>query len=690
MNKGTTPPGKPTLSGAGSKALMAAIKKLSKQIDEANSQIKIPEFGIFGAMDIDIQRLKTMEEAMMRLGRAGAPFAKGGALDRAAQNIGETFDKLVGNAEVGVRAVNGLFSAMEQFGQMAEIDGLAQITTQFAEQAAAFDKFGLSFSQYAQQIELGQNMLNMTKDSILALNQGLMDFSNEMRMMPSVVSRNFQLVAKSLAYDAPKIVEQFKEIQKMSSMTGVSVGTMMGGMGERLDSLPGAASFVGQLNAILGRNVFSPNQIMMMDEADRIVKIREAIQKHPIMGEINKGSKLGKFALRTISKVVNFSREDTRKYLTGELSEAELTDEGRARKDAGKLSLKEQAARAIAGDKGDGGLFAEASEKLRKQMIQNGLSETDRINALGRYTTAIQNLYLSEQDLLRAKERGRFVNVFDQKTRDPDRMNQVIQQGGLKLLKDFGEEGELETILGVNDQEFTNLGGSAQIVRAMSRAPQLRRLLTILQTLPNNKASRNLRNQVRGFIQKAGGTSRMGQTARTRARKSLEKLFDVYKTEIQPFRDTDDEISQLEMAGIELVRRAAGDNLGLVRRMERFARSGDKTAEQMETEAQRLLKIPASTDDATVPTETQSELEKNLQTGFDVLKQSSQNSDKKAGDTEKPNPADGSGFNLDPKTIEAVFAGLQGFFKTLSLELPMEDGTMTAMVGATLKRNGVG
>ena len=162
MNKGTTPPGKPTLSGAGSKALMAAIKKLSKQIDEANSQIKIPEFGIFGAMDIDIQRLKTMEEAMMRLGRAGAPFAKGGALDRAAQNIGETFDKLVGNAEVGVRAVNGLFSAMEQFGQMAEIDGLAQITTQFAEQAAAFDKFGLSFSQYAQQIELGQNMLNMT------------------------------------------------------------------------------------------------------------------------------------------------------------------------------------------------------------------------------------------------------------------------------------------------------------------------------------------------------------------------------------------------------------------------------------------------------------------------------------------------------------------------------------------------
>lgn len=685
MNDPTKPPGG-TIGAAGSKALMAAIKKLSKQIDEANSQIKIPEFGVFGAMDIDIQRLKTMEEAMMRLGRAGAPFAKGGALDRAAQNIGETFDKLVGNAEVGVKAINGLFSAMEQFGQMAEIDGLSQITTQFAEQAAAFDKFGLSFSQYAQQVELGQNMLNMTKDSILALNQGLMDFSNEMRMMPSVVSRNFQLVAKSLSYDAPKIVEQFKEIQKMSSMTGVSVGTMMGGMGERLDSLPGAASFVGQLNAILGRNVFSPNQIMMMDEADRIVRIREEIQKHPIMGEINKGSKLGKFALRTISKVVNFSREDTRKYLTGELSDAELTDEGRARKDDGKLSLKEQAARTIAGDGDAVGLFAKASGKLTEEMIKNGLKEDDRIEALGRYTTAIQNLYLSEQDLLRAKERGRFVNVFDQEKRDQDRVNQAIQQGSLKLLKDFGEEGELETILGVTDQEFTNLGGSAQIVRAMSRAPQLRRLLTILQTLPDNQASRSLREQVRGFIQRAGGDKRMDQDVRTRTRKSLEGLFDIYKTEIQPFRETDDEISQLEMAGIELVRRAAGDNLGLVRRMERFARDGDRSAEQMETEAQRLLKIPASTEGATVPTKTQSELE----TGFDALKQSSQNSGKKAGGDKGLNPAEGGSFNFDPKTIEAVFAGLQGFFKTLSLELPLEDGTMTAMVGATLKRNGVG
>ena len=687
MTGKTPPPGKPNLTGAGSKALMAAIKKLSKQIDEANSQIKIPEFGIFGAMDIDIQRLKTMEEAMMRLGRAGAPFAKGGALDRAAQNIGETFDKLVGNAEVGVRAVNGLFSAMEQFGQMAEIDDLAQITTQFAEQAAAFDKFGLSFSQYAQQVELGQNMLNMTKDSILALNQGLMDFSSEMRMMPSVVSRNFQLVAKSLSYDAPKIVEQFKEIQKMSSMTGVSVGTMMGGMGERLDSLPGAASFVGQLNAILGRNVFSPNQIMMMDEADRIVKIREAIQQHPIMGEINKGSKLGKFALRTISKVVNFSREDTRKYLTGELSDAELTEEGQARRKAGKLSLKEQAARAIAGDKGDGGLFAEASARLTKQMIQNGLSEDKRVEALGRYTTAIQNLYLSEQDLLRAKERGRFVNVFDQKNRDQDRVDQAIQQGGLKLLKDFGEDGELKTILGTSGEEFTELGGAPQIVRAMSRAPQLRRLLTILQTLPNNKASRGLRRQVRGFIQKAGRTSRMDQTARTRARKDLEGLFDIYKTEIQPFRESDDEISQLEMAGIELVRRAAGDNLGLVRRMERFAREGDRSVEDMKQEAKRL-NIPESTATAD-PKKAQTDLEKS----FEILRDTTRkpgNTEKSTGDTEEPNPADGTGFNLDPKTIEAVFAGLQGFFKTLSLELPMEDGTVTAMVGATLKRNGIG
>ena len=681
-NQGGGGPGKPTAGGVvkrGAEGLAAAISALSKQMDEIQSQIQVPEFGLCGAVDSDIQRLASLEKSLRSFARAGAPFAKGGNLNNAISQIGEKFDELVGSADVGIKAVNGLFGAMEQFGQLGEVGTLGKVTMQLAEQAAVFEKFGLGYSQYAQQVELSQNMLNMTKEQILGLNQGLMDFSNEMRLMPGLVSRNFQLVAKSLAYDAPKIVEQFKQIQKMSSQTGVSVGTLMSGMGDRLDSIGGAAQFTGQLNAILGRNAFSPNQIMMMDEAERIVKIREVIQTHPIMGEINSGSKLGKFALRSISKIVGFSKEDTRKYLTGELDPS--------KRPAGSTpSMKEQLSDAISGKDPTGAkLFDSASGKLSAELVKNGQSATENRDALIKNTRMLQNAFLSTQDQVRANERGRNINVFDKNNQALK--DQALRLGQEKLLVDFGETSELENIIpGVNPEE---------IVRATSRMPQLRQMIKTLQTLPQGTAS-SFRKRVGKLIKQLGGATAMTPQQRAEGRDDFNETLQIERSDMIAFRKQDDPISPLEAFGINIVRSVAPNAFGAVRRLQRIARTKSLT----EAELSEAIKGTVGMDGFGISEDQQArimgELGKSGQFGGQE--------DSTGGNTPNlsvplgpsaPNrappipppirPPGEQGFNTN-QSVDYFFAGLQNAFKSMTLEIPLGDGTAEQIVGGVLKR----
>lgn len=663
-------PNKPTAGAVakkGAKGLAAAINKLSKQMDEIQSQIQVPEFGLFGAVDSDIQRLASLEKSLRSFARAGAPFAKGGNLNNAISQIGEKFDELVGSAEVGIKAVNGLFGAMEQFGQLGEVGSLGKVTMQLAEQAAVFEKFGLGYSQYAQQVELSQNMLNMTKDAILGLNQGLMDFSSEMKLMPSLVSRNFQLVAKSLAYDAPKIVEQFKQIQKMSSQTGVSVGTLMGGMGDRLDGIGGAAQFTGQLNAILGRNVFSPNQIMMMDEAERIVKIREVIQAHPIMGEINSGSKLGKFALRSISKIVGFNKEDTRKYLTGEFDPSK-----RGKK---KPSLKEELSDEITGanDSTSKGLFGGATNKLTEAMVTTGQTAKENKEALEKNTRMLQNAFLSTQDQVRANERGRNINVFDKS--DQALKEQALRLGKEKLLVDFGDESELQTFLpGVKQEE---------VVRATSRMPQLRQMIKTLQTLPLTTAS-GFRTRVKDLIQELGGSGKMTAEQRAEGREQYNEMLEIENKEMIAFRQGDNPISPLEAFGINLVRKITPTAFGAIRRLQRIARTKNLTASDLEEELKTALDnenftLGKAMKDLKIP-------EKEIESTLEIVKPAAPVAPTTAPNKVKPSGDTGANAN---QSVDYFFAGLVNAFKSMTLEIPLGDGTAEQIVGGVLKRKGV-
>ena len=300
------------------KELQATVAKLKSRVSnvEAESFIKVREGGILEQTD-DINNLvKDIEQTLSRVAVRGAVFAKGGPLESSLQNAAMFMNKFLGATKPATEAFNALLGSFQQFGTLAETDvGIDLYTDKMTALAGTLREMGLSYGEFNKNVELATYTLNLSAKEVLNLNQGIVDFAKEIKMLPSVVSQNFQLVAKAMAYNAPMIQNEFKKIQQLSATTGVSVGTLMSGFGQKLDTLSGASSFAGKLNSILGQVVFSPNEILMMSESDRMVKVREAIMRHPIYGEIKSGSKLGVFALDTIRGLTGYSREDARRFL---------------------------------------------------------------------------------------------------------------------------------------------------------------------------------------------------------------------------------------------------------------------------------------------------------------------------------------------------------------------------------------
>ncbi len=109
-------------------------------------------------------------------------------------------------------------------------------------------------------------------------------------------------------------------IQKLSQQTGVSVDSLVGTFGKGLDTISGASGFAAQINSLLGSNVFSSTELLMMDEATRMKTVRERIMAdQSIMGAMGRGGVERKFALQSISSAIGMSMDDTRRFLeTGE------------------------------------------------------------------------------------------------------------------------------------------------------------------------------------------------------------------------------------------------------------------------------------------------------------------------------------------------------------------------------------
>jgi len=147
-------------------------------------------------------------------------------------------------------------------------------------------------------------------------NFSIKTLSKDLNMLPDEVSRNFQLVAKNLAYDTNKIKDQFVKFQTMSQKTGIDIGTLSSQFGGKMDTISGASSAAASINTLLGKNQFSATELLMMDDADRAKSIRDAVMGDKnIMKDIDAGGAQGKFAMLSIAESLNMDTDTARRFI---------------------------------------------------------------------------------------------------------------------------------------------------------------------------------------------------------------------------------------------------------------------------------------------------------------------------------------------------------------------------------------
>ncbi len=288
--------GRSTALGIGSAEDIGTIKDLYKALNE--------QFAI-------------SEKSLKNLSQSGAFFVKGGPLMDGLTSSIKEMDALFGNAKMGAESFTFLAKQFKNFQQLAEAqrDSAANLAGELSKQAAVLNELGLSYGAFTENIDFAIYSMGAGAKEVQNLNNSIVELSNQVGMLPEQMSRNFQTVSKSLAYNFTQIKDQFVKIQQLSNETGVSIDNLMGKFGRPMDTISGASQMAAKLNSLLGRNRFSATELLMMTEEDRMTSIRGALMEQGLDQQALAGGVQGKFALQSVQEVLGMGLDDTRRFL---------------------------------------------------------------------------------------------------------------------------------------------------------------------------------------------------------------------------------------------------------------------------------------------------------------------------------------------------------------------------------------
>ena len=274
--------------------------------------------GISDTLSAIAQRGEVATKALRDMAQAGGFFFLDGPAAKGLDPVINNLDKTLGSAEAGAQAFKTLSTTMENFNllNVKMGKGTQLFSAELATQAGMLKQLGMSFNSFQKNADLAIYSLGMNAEEVKKFNFSIKTLSKDLNMLPDEVSRNFQLVAKNLAYDTNKIKDQFVKFQTMSQKTGIDIGTLSSQFGGRMDTIQGASSAAANINTLLGRNQFSATELLMMDDADRAKAIREAVMgDKDIMKDINAGGAQGKFAMLSIAESLNMDRDTARRFI---------------------------------------------------------------------------------------------------------------------------------------------------------------------------------------------------------------------------------------------------------------------------------------------------------------------------------------------------------------------------------------
>lgn len=250
--------------------------------------------------------------AIMALDGARSGFAK-------AMGTGDSYNSTISEVHLSTRefgvdageaaaATQAMAEGMAGFGQMSK-----KAQADLAGFNAKLGELGVSSSDAAKMLENTTLMMGMSKDESKAMGADLSALSAQLGISLGSVTADFNAVMGDLAIYGKEAPQVFKKLVGASQSLGISVDSLVGSM-KNLDTVSGAASVAGKMNAALQGQFMDTNELLNASYEERILLIKKGLdasgKDFDSMSRAEKQMVAQSAGMKDVGELAKFMRKD--------------------------------------------------------------------------------------------------------------------------------------------------------------------------------------------------------------------------------------------------------------------------------------------------------------------------------------------------------------------------------------------
>ena len=141
-----------------------------------------------------------------------------------------------------------------------------------------FEALGIATENSAQFIDFATKAMGKSTTGAIDMQKQLFGLSQIVSASGDQLMQQMQQMGGDLAQFGDNMGQEFTNLALLADKTGVSMDKLVG-IAKKFDTFRGAASAVGRLNTLLGRNLIDMKKIVGLDFADKIKYLSEQLNK---------------------------------------------------------------------------------------------------------------------------------------------------------------------------------------------------------------------------------------------------------------------------------------------------------------------------------------------------------------------------------------------------------------------------
>jgi len=232
---------------------------------------------IFNPMNLITSGMKAIfteaYEYMMRSSTAMANFSKAtGDAGEMTKDLGAAMNFAAGVDIEAVAAAGGALAGA--WTGMADASGA--VRSSVIGMTAELERMGQSGGDTGKSLNFMTKGMGMSMPAAQDAMKGLASSAKDLGQSPAQIGSNFRAMAGTLALYGGRILDKFTDIAAMAKATGLEM-TDIATIGEGFDTFEGAASKVGQLNALVGGPMLDSMEMLRLQSEKGPEAVTEAV-----------------------------------------------------------------------------------------------------------------------------------------------------------------------------------------------------------------------------------------------------------------------------------------------------------------------------------------------------------------------------------------------------------------------------